>query len=349
MNRWWLGVVAAVVSVTAASVRADATFYEHGGFRGRAFTAAEPVPEFGQFGFNDRISSIVVNGEPWEICEHSGFRGQCVVIQPGQYPDLRATGMNDRLSSARPAQREPVHHGEVTLFEHSGFHGRLFRANEEVPDLRQFGFNDRASSAMVLGEPWEACEDTQFGGRCVVLRPGQYPSLGAMGLNDRLSSIRPIGQAAQVDERRYAPAPQPVYDWRRRPGEDFFEARVISANAVFTTQQQRCWVEQRDRGPDPAGALIGGVIGGVIGHQIGSGSGRDAATVGGAVAGAVIGANIGSDKEPVQRCTGAPPQGNPDYWDVTYEFRGVTHRAQLTSRPGPTLTVNAQGEPRLAR
>jgi hypothetical protein len=31
---------------------------------------------------------------------------------------------------------------------------------------------------------------------------------------------------------------------------------------------------------------------------------------------------------------------------VTYEFRGVTHRAQMSAPPGATITVNGRGEPR---
>jgi uncharacterized protein YcfJ len=36
-----------------------------------------------------------------------------------------------------------------------------------------------------------------------------------------------------------------------------------------------------------------------------------------------------------------------DYWDVTYNFAGYEHRVQLTTPPGPTIVVNAQGEPRV--
>jgi hypothetical protein len=32
---------------------------------------------------------------------------------------------------------------------------------------------------------------------------------------------------------------------------------------------------------------------------------------------------------------------------VTYLFRGVEHRAQMTSPPGRTITVNRNGEPRM--
>jgi uncharacterized protein YcfJ len=72
------------------------------------------------------------------------------------------------------------------------FH-QSFTTERQVNNFDRFGFNDRASSVEVIGNRWEACDDVRFNGRCVVLRPGRYPSLGAMGLNDRVSS----GRAAQ--------------------------------------------------------------------------------------------------------------------------------------------------------
>jgi uncharacterized protein YcfJ len=93
------------------------------------------------------------------------------------------------------------------------------------------------------------------------------------------------------------------------------------------------------------------VIGGVLGHQVGGGHGRDVATAGGAVAGAAIGANVGRGGQTVygqdvQRCENVQSQGPPDYWDVTYNFRGIEHRVQLSSPPGQTLTVDNNGDPR---
>ena len=78
---------------------------------------------------------------------------------------------------------------------------------------------------------------------------------------------------------------------------------------------------------------------------------KDVATVGGAVAGAAIGANVGRDNETstfqdVQRCERVAGPARPQYWDATYYFRGVEHRVQLASPPGPTITVNERGEPR---
>ncbi|HSN21886.1 MAG TPA: glycine zipper 2TM domain-containing protein, partial [Usitatibacter sp.] len=99
--------------------------------------------------------------------------------------------------------------------------------------------------------------------------------------------------------------------------------------------------------PNVGGAIVGGILGGILGHQVGGGHGRDVATAGGAVAGAVIGSQVGADggARDVQRCETAY-EGNPDYWDVTYVFRGVEHRVQMSAPPGPTIVVNEHGEPR---
>jgi uncharacterized protein YcfJ len=246
---------------------------------------------------------------------------------------------------------------QVTFYEHERFQGRAFTAQKQVANLDRAGFNDRASSLVVERDRWEVCENARFDGRCVILRPGRYASLAAMGLNDRISSVRAVAKSARVDDNRYGPAPVAAYDARRRSNERLYEATVTSVRAVVSEPQQRCWVEREQVGSDsrqaniPA-AIAGAVIGGILGHQVGGGRGKDLATVGGAVGGAALGANIGRDGgapaygQDVQRCERASSQARPDYWDVTYNFRGSDHRVQLSAPPGPTLTVNAQGEPR---
>ena len=49
----------------------------------------------------------------------------------------------------------------------------------------------------------------------------------------------------------------------------------------------------------------------------------------------------------MRRCERVPSQAAPAYWDVTYNFRGRDYRMQTTTPPGPTVTVNGQGEPRV--
>ena len=245
---------------------------------------------------------------------------------------------------------------QITFYEHEDFAGRSFTEKQAIANFKRYGFNDRASSAVVARDRWEVCEDVRFGGRCVVLRPGRYPSLARMGLNDRISSARIMERDTRVDDDRYAPPPAPA-DYQRRDGERLYQATVTSVRAVVGPPERRCWVEReqvaQDRsGANVPGAIAGAVIGGILGHQVGNGRGNDIATVGGAVAGAAVGSNVGRDggqqaqTKDVRHCANVPNQARPDYWDVSYEFRGREHRIQMTAPPGATVTVNRRGEPR---
>lgn len=246
---------------------------------------------------------------------------------------------------------------QVTFFEHEHFDGASYTAQKQTRNFERAGFNDTASSAIVRSGRWEVCEHQHFEGRCVVLRPGRYPSLAAMGLDDAVSSVRLVSSSAQVRDDRYAPAPEPYVDYSRRRNERLYQAQVTSVRAVVGPPEQRCWTEReqvsQDRSkPNVGGALAGALIGGILGHQVGGGTGKDIATVGGVVAGAAIGSNVGRDRDQqvtqnVQRCTTVPSQAKPAFWDVTYHFRGQDHQVQMTAAPGRTISVNKDGEPRV--
>lgn len=204
------------------------------------------------------------------------------------------------------------------------------------------------------------------------------PTLRPLGLTGLLASAVWVlsGCAGPYPNERYEPVASQPYpqsypqtypygtqggerrNYQRRANERLFEARVMSVRAVMVAGNQRCWME-REAVPQPRsganlpGALAGAVIGGVLGHQVGGGSGRDLATVGGVVAGAAVGAQVGRQAQgaggytqEVQRCSNTGGREQVDHWDVTYEYRGITHRTQMTSPPGDFVTVNADGEPR---
>ena len=243
---------------------------------------------------------------------------------------------------------------QVTFYEGEGFRGRAFAATGEVRNFDRTGFNDRASSVVVDRGRWEVCEDARYKGRCVVLRRGSYDSLRSMGMENRISSVRPVERSREVAE---APVPlaEPNYEYRRRPDERLREVPITSARAVMGPPEQRCWVERQQveqrRDLNVPGAIIGGVLGGILGHQVGSGSGNTVATIGGAVAGGAIGANADRIKDrvtgqDVRRCESVASQ-TPQYWDVTYNYQGVEHRVQMSTPPGRTIAVNRAGEPRL--
>ena len=350
---------------------AQVTFYEREGFEGRSFTTERRVGNFERFGFNDRASSAVVRGNRWEICDEARIEGNCMVLRPGRYPSLAAMGMNNKITSVRPIESSarigddrfaplppvaPVAAApRITFYEREDFGGQQFTTERQIGNFERFGFNDRASSIDVVGNRWEVCEDARFSGRCVVLRPGRYPTLVSLGLNNRVSSVRLLDHNARLDDNRYAPEPVAAHDgrdYRRRDSERLYQANVTSVRAVVATPEQKCWVEQeqvQQRSNQIPGAVVGAVIGGILGHQIGDG--KRLATVGGAVAGGAVGAGVGSrvggsaQMRDVQKCASVPGQA-PTYWDVTYNFRGQDHRVQMSTQPGPTVTVNERGEPR---
>ena len=345
------------------------TFYEREGFAGRSFTAESQVGNFERQGFNDRASSVIVVRDFWEACDDAWFAGRCVVLRPGRYPSLAAMGLNDTVSSVRVvSSNERLEENryaplpatvQITFYEREGFQGRSFTTRDQIDNFGRFGFNDSASSVVVVGEPREVCEDAAFRGRCVVLRPGRYSSLSEIGLNERISSVRIVGANTRIEDNRYIPPPAGFYNYQRRDDERLYEARVTSVRAVVGTPEQRCWIEREQVAQDQGNAnvpaaIAGAIIGGILGHQVGGGRGKDVATAGGAIAGAAVGANIGRDNngqpvytQDVQRCTNVPRQARADYWDVTYNFRGQEYRMQMTTPPGPTVTVNGQGEPRV--
>jgi hypothetical protein len=207
--------------VIAAQAAAQATFYELQGFEGRAFTIHKNG-NFTRHDFNRRASSVVVRNDRWELCEDTRPGGRCVVLRPGKYPSLAAIGLNKPVSSVRAVSGNariddhryapvPVA-SQIIFYQHQGFAGRSLATRQEISNFVRRGFNDQASSVVVTGNRWEVCEGTRFIGRCVVLRPGRYPSLAAMGLDDRISSVRAVSSNVRIHDHRYAPFPVAAHD-----------------------------------------------------------------------------------------------------------------------------------------
>lgn len=254
---------------------------------------------------------------------------------------------------------------QVTYYEGEHFQGRSATTATRTTNLERSGYRERASSIVVSGAVrWQACDDTRLSGNCMVLRPGRYADPQAMGLQERVSSLRPLGRREHVAESDYAPLPAVAQDFHRRRNERLYDADVTSSHAVLGTPGQRCWMESEQVAqPAPAGrmdnlnlpgAAVGALIGGILGHQVGGGTGKQIATVGGALGGAALGSQYGRNDAPAQQavaqevrhCDSNPVQAVPAYWDVTYDYAGQQHRMQMASAPGRTVTVNAHGEPR---
>ena len=252
---------------------------------------------------------------------------------------------------------------QLTLYEHDNFRGRGLDVVDGISNLKRAGFNDTVSSISIARGHWEVCDDAGFRGRCELLGPGNYPSMRNFKLNDRISSVRRVNRPAGLPPGG-RPAGRPghgghyddSYAYYPRPNERLFQAEVTSVRAVYERRDRRCWneskVERRRDEPNVGGAVVGGIIGGILGHQVGDGSGQTAATIGGAVAGAALGSKAGRDRDHgrgyergMARCDDRG-RDQPDYFDVSYEFRGVEHWVRMNRPPRRTITVNGRGEPR---
>lgn len=81
---------------------------------------------------------------------------------------------------------------EIIVFGRSGFQGRS-AVIDGPSDLRGTRLNDRISSVSVRSGRWEVCSDPGFRGRCQVIG-GDVAELRRIGLNDTITSLRPVGR-----------------------------------------------------------------------------------------------------------------------------------------------------------
>jgi hypothetical protein len=98
-------------------------------------------------------------------------------------PCLAATALAVSLSSA----------AQVTLYGQENLRGRAITLDESVADLVGSRLDDRASSIFVRDGNWQLCSEPHFRGTCITVGPGEYGSLRAAGLNNRVSSVRELG------------------------------------------------------------------------------------------------------------------------------------------------------------
>ena len=80
----------------------------------------------------------------------------------------------------------------MEVYTEPDFRGTAWTVDADMDSLRNTGFNDRIRSMRIFGGNWEACEDRDFGGICMVYGPGDYRRLPPE-LDRSISSMRKIG------------------------------------------------------------------------------------------------------------------------------------------------------------
>ncbi|WP_402720430.1 beta/gamma crystallin family protein [Janthinobacterium rivuli] len=196
----------------------ELTLYSRDDYHGRSQTVRDTVADLEDVRFNDTTQSIRVRSGRWEACEEADFRGDCFLLEAGEYPSLDERA--NKITSLREVRggwgghpgrdrdrgrdrdgrwerdREHGHlpgrslGGELTFYTRDDFAGRSLSVRNSSADLRERDFNDTVQSVRVRSGYWEVCEDVGFRGRCRTLEPGEYASLERM--SNRISSVREV-------------------------------------------------------------------------------------------------------------------------------------------------------------
>ncbi|MDX8123536.1 beta/gamma crystallin family protein [Janthinobacterium sp. GMG2] len=196
----------------------ELTLYSRDDYHGRSQTVRDAVADLEDIRFNDTTQSIRVRSGRWEACEEADFRGDCFLLEAGEYPSLDDRA--NKITSLREVrggwdghpgrdrdrgrdrdgrwEREREHGhlpgrslgGELTFYTRDDFAGRSLSVRNASADLRERDFNDTVQSVRVRSGYWEVCEDVGFRGRCRTLEPGEYASLERM--SNRISSVREV-------------------------------------------------------------------------------------------------------------------------------------------------------------
>ncbi len=169
-------------------------------FRGNSWTYDKQVIRMENT--NDKANSVMVKGS-WQLCKDHYFRN-CTQLSTGSYRNLRELGLAGDISSVRPTAYIDADQGDLqgnretypdatvqnrlVLYKDTGFKGER---SVFTNTIRRLGANNDQGSSAVLDGTWEICRDYELR-NCVQLNPGAYPNLQSWGLNDKISSLRPV-------------------------------------------------------------------------------------------------------------------------------------------------------------
>ena len=97
-------VLLAGAMLAGAAQAAEMTVYKQPNFTGGDLTLRGDTSNLTGAGFQDQVSSIDVRSGRWQVCTQPDYKGDCVVIGPGEYRSLDQV-LNHRIESAREITR----------------------------------------------------------------------------------------------------------------------------------------------------------------------------------------------------------------------------------------------------
>ena len=98
------GLLGLVLVLTASQAEAGIKVYVDKNHNGASIQIDAAVPDLRKLDFDDRISSLQAD-ERWLVCSAPRYKGDCREVE-GSLVNLREEGLNDRITSLRPAKQK---------------------------------------------------------------------------------------------------------------------------------------------------------------------------------------------------------------------------------------------------
>jgi hypothetical protein len=91
------------LALVASQALAGIKVYTDKNYGGASIQIDSAIPDLRKVDFDDRISSLQAD-EKWLVCSAPKFKGDCREVEGG-LENLRAEGLNERISSLRPFKK----------------------------------------------------------------------------------------------------------------------------------------------------------------------------------------------------------------------------------------------------
>ena len=233
--------------------RSPVELFEHEHYGGRTLTLDGDVAALGPRNFNDTATSLIVRSGRWDFCVDADYRGRCVTLGPGSYPDLRDLGLHDEITSVRPSSG-PGHSGGWTGGRPGG--GYVLNDDGGAPEIaigsNRYGRATFVNGCIVYYNPsgqrfqnLPSCDGLQIRRADEAMRRHR----SEQGLS-RVDDEHPWAHPSGIPSGRPDPTPPEIIMGTNREGEVIFRNNcVVYFNALGRRyrQQPSCSPEQLRR------------------------------------------------------------------------------------------------------
>ncbi|HUP28591.1 MAG TPA: beta/gamma crystallin-related protein [Usitatibacter sp.] len=150
--------IAAALLFAGAASAGQVTIYKQPNFTGESRTFNGEDLNLADNGINDQASSIIVKSGRWQFCSQPNFKGDCQVLEPGQYATLPQV-LNHRIESFREVApvvaNDDKRYGDARRGDGRDSRGDDRRDGRYADDRRDGRYADNRYNDGPRGRRWE--------------------------------------------------------------------------------------------------------------------------------------------------------------------------------------------------